>query len=96
MSKEKYITIVGAGPAGLTAAINLANAGFETTVYEQNQNAGLRFNGDFQGLENWSDEDDTLQILNQIGIKINFLCHPYSGNDGLFYGNLPGRVLLQF
>ena len=86
MSKEKYITIVGAGPAGLTAAINLANAGFETTVYEQNQNAGLRFNGDFQGLENWSDEDDTLQILNQIGIKINFLCHPYSGNDGLFYG----------
>lgn len=86
MSKEKYITIVGAGPAGLTAAINLANAGFETTVYEQNQNAGLRFNGDFQGLENWSDEDDTLQILNRIGIKINFLCHPYSGNDGLFYG----------
>ena len=86
MSKEKYITIVGAGPAGLTAAINLANAGFETTVYEQNQNAGLRFNGDFQGLENWLDEDDTLQILNQIGIKINFLCHPYSGNDGLFYG----------
>ena len=86
MSKEKYITIVGAGPAGLTAAINLANAGFETTVYEQNQNAGLRFNGDFQGLENWLDEDDTLQILNRIGIKINFLCHPYSGNDGLFYG----------
>jgi len=86
LSKEKYITIVGAGPAGLTAAINLAYAGFETTVYEQNQNAGLRFNGDFQGLENWLDEDDTLQILNRIGIKINFLCHPYSGNDGLFYG----------
>jgi len=78
--------IVGAGPAGLTAAIYLAKVGFKTSVYEQNHDVGLRFNGDFQGLENWSDQQDTLQILDKIGIKINFLCHPYFGKDGSFYG----------
>jgi flavin-dependent dehydrogenase len=82
----KTIMIVGAGPAGLTAAIYLAKVGFKTSVYEQNHDVGLRFNGDFQGLENWSDQQDTLQILDKIGIKINFLCHPYFGKDGSFYG----------
>ena len=84
--KEKAVNIVGAGPAGLTAAISLAKNGYDVSLFEQNNDVGLRFNGDFQGLENWSDEEDTLKILNRIGIKINFLCHPYSGNDGLFYG----------
>jgi len=84
--KEKAVTVVGAGPAGLTAAISLARSGYDVNLYEQNNNVGLRFNGDFQGLENWTDEEDTLKILSRIGIKINFLCHPYSGNDGLFYG----------
>ncbi|MCO6446247.1 MAG: NAD(P)-binding protein [Ignavibacterium album] len=84
--KEKAVTVVGAGPAGLTAAISLARSGYDVNLYEQNNNVGLRFNGDFQGLENWTDEEYTLKILSRIGIKINFLCHPYSGNDGLFYG----------
>lgn len=86
MNNNKIITIVGAGPAGLTAAITLAKNGDDVILYEQNNDVGLRFNGDFQGLENWSDEEDTLDILNRIGIKINFLCYPYSGNDGWFYG----------
>ncbi len=86
MKNGKTIMIVGAGPAGLTAAIYLAKVGFKTSVYEQNHDVGLRFNGDFQGLENWSDQQDTLQILDKIGIKINFLCHPYFGKDGSFYG----------
>lgn len=84
--KEKAVTVVGAGPAGLTAAITLAKNGYDVNLFEQNNDVGLRFNGDFQGLENWTDEEDTLKILSRIGIKINFLCHPYSGNDGLFYG----------
>ncbi|KAB2847922.1 MAG: NAD(P)/FAD-dependent oxidoreductase [Ignavibacterium sp.] len=84
--KEKAVTVVGAGPAGFTAAISLARSGYDVNLYEQNNDVGLRFNGDFQGLENWTDEEDTLKILSRIGIKINFLCHPYSGNDGLFYG----------
>lgn len=84
--KEKAVNIVGAGPAGFTAAISLAKNGYRVNLYEQNNDVGLRFNGDFQGLENWSDEEDTLKILSRIGIKINFFCHPYSGSDGIFYG----------
>ncbi len=84
--KDKVVNIVGAGPAGLTAAISLAKNGYDVNLYEQNNDVGLRFNGDFQGLENWSDQEDTLDILKRIGIKINFLCHPYSGSEGWFYG----------
>ncbi len=83
---SKNVTIVGAGPAGLTAAISLVKNGYDVNLFEQNNDVGLRFNGDFQGLENWSDPEDTLDILNRIGIKINFLCNPYSGSDGYFYG----------
>lgn len=68
MNVKKDISIVGAGPAGFTAAITLAKSGYTVNLYEQNNDVGLRFNGDFQGLENWSDEEDTLQVVNRIGI----------------------------
>ncbi|MGK9368387.1 NAD(P)/FAD-dependent oxidoreductase [Melioribacter sp. Ez-97] len=93
MRDNNTITIVGAGPGGLTAAIALKKAGYNVDVYEQNSDVGLRFNGDYQGLENWSDEQDTLEILKNIGIEINFLCRPYSGNDGCFVG--PKRERIQ-
>jgi flavin-dependent dehydrogenase len=93
--KEKTVTVVGAGPAGLTAAISLASSGYDVNLYEQNNDVGLRFNGDFQGLENWSDEEDMLKILSRIGIKINFLCQPYSGSDGLFYGPKLQKILVK-
>ncbi|HAB54614.1 MAG: hypothetical protein A2315_07250 [Ignavibacteria bacterium RIFOXYB2_FULL_35_12] len=86
MSSDKTVTIVGAGPGGLTAAISLAKNGYDVNLYEQNNDVGLRFNGDFQGLENWADEEDTLVILKRIGINTNFLCYPYNGNDGHFVG----------
>ncbi len=86
MNSIKEVTIVGAGPAGLTASIVLRKFGYSVNLYEQNNNVGQRFNGDFQGLENWSDEEDTLEIFSNLGININFLCHPYYGNDGIFYG----------
>ncbi len=72
------IHIIGAGPAGLTAAINLAKANIEVVVHEQNDNVGLRFNGDFQGLENWSTKEDTIDFLASVGISTVFLCKPYS------------------
>lgn len=72
------IHIIGAGPAGLTAAINLAKAKIDVVVHEQNNDVGLRFNGDFQGLENWSTKEDTLSFLSSVGISANFLCKPYS------------------
>ncbi|MBI5892882.1 MAG: NAD(P)-binding protein [Deltaproteobacteria bacterium] len=46
MAKE--IEIVGAGPAGIVAAINLAKAGCKVTVYEEKSEVGHRFHGDFQ------------------------------------------------
>lgn len=86
MDGHRTVTIVGAGPGGLAAAINLAKNGYEVMLYEQNNGVGNRFNGDFQGLENWSDDDDTLNILKHIGIEINFLCQPYYGKDCWFIG----------
>lgn len=66
------IKIAGAGPAGLSAAINLAHKGYPVEVFEKNQDVGGRFHGDFQGLENWSDERDVLFRLKQMDISINF------------------------
>lgn len=59
----KQIKILGAGISGLTAAINLAKAGYKVDVYERNKDVGMRFGGDLQGLENWSDKEDVLEML---------------------------------
>ncbi len=76
--KDNRVHIVGAGPAGLVAAINLARCGYDVVIHEQNSDAGGRFNGDFQGLENWSTKGDVLEFLKNIGVDINFRCDPYS------------------
>ena len=52
------IRIAGSGPAGMTAAINLARAGLPVTVFEKHPDSGQRFQGDLQGLENWSGNGD--------------------------------------
>lgn len=72
------ITILGAGLSGLTAAINLANEGYTVDVYEKNEDVGARFNGDLQGLENWSEKKDILEQLKEMNIEINFDCDPFS------------------
>lgn len=76
-----FTHIIGAGPAGLSAAITLAKAGHHVTVYEKNRNVGERFNGDYQGIENWTTDDDALSFLANIGIEINFRCEPYRKGD---------------
>jgi flavin-dependent dehydrogenase len=68
------IKIVGAGPSGLTAAINLAKAGHEVTVYEKRADTGKRFHGDLQGLENWSSHTNVIRELEQMNIYVNFDC----------------------
>ncbi|MFC1513110.1 NAD(P)/FAD-dependent oxidoreductase [Thermodesulfobacteriota bacterium] len=72
------IRIAGSGPAGMTAAINLARAGFPVTVYEKHGDSGQRFHGDMQGLENWSVDGDIVADLQAMGLAINFDCHPFS------------------
>lgn len=74
----KKIKILGAGLSGLSAAINLAKAGYEVEVYEKNKDCGMRFNGDLQGLENWSEKKDILEELKEMNLEINFDCDPFS------------------
>jgi flavin-dependent dehydrogenase len=64
--------IVGAGPAGLAAAIALARAGRRVAVHEAAAQVGSRFQGDHQGLENWTTEQDVLDALRGQGIACNF------------------------
>lgn len=79
---EKVIEIVGAGPAGLVAAINLARAGYRVTVFEAKPDVGHRFHGDFQGLENWSSDYDVTLLLEKLGVwgggHRGFTCQPYN------------------
>lgn len=70
------ITIVGAGPAGLAAAIVLARAGRPVMVREWHDTVGRRFHDDFQGLENWSGADDVLDEMAGHGLAADFECHP--------------------
>ncbi len=72
----KTVTILGAGISGLTAAINLRKAGYKVEVYERNKDVGMRFNGDVQGLENWSEKKDILQELKDMNLKINVDSYP--------------------
>lgn len=69
---EKPIVIVGGGPAGLASAIALARSGRRVIVKEWHAAIGHRFHGDFQGLENWSSDEDVLDELKASGITPTF------------------------
>jgi flavin-dependent dehydrogenase len=86
------IEIVGAGPAGLTAAIVLARNGYPVRVFEMAADVGHRLNGDFQGLENWSTEQDTADLLAECGLEINFLCEPFYEGTILAPGISPAAI----
>jgi len=77
----KTVTIIGAGPAGLVAAINLAKNNYKVTVHEMKNDVGTRFNGDFQGIDNWSTKEDARQFLGSMGVSVNFKFVPYSDGD---------------
>ncbi|MBI4168149.1 MAG: NAD(P)/FAD-dependent oxidoreductase [Candidatus Aenigmarchaeota archaeon] len=78
MGISRLIKIAGAGPSGLSAAINLAKAGFEVEVFEVAGECGSRFGGDLQGLENWSKEKNVIEDLKEMNIETNFDCDPFS------------------
>jgi flavin-dependent dehydrogenase len=78
---ESPITVVGAGPAGLASAIALAQSGLAVMVREWHAEVGHRFHGDFQGLENWSTEQDVLDELAEAGIEGDFDCTAVSTGE---------------
>lgn len=72
------IRIAGSGPAGLTAAINLAKGGRRVEVFEKRPDSGRRFRGDLQGLDNWSVIGNISDQLGEMGLRINFDCTPFT------------------
>ncbi len=84
--QDKIVHIIGAGPAGLTAAIQLAKLGYDPIVYEQHSDVGSRFHGDYQGIENWTTKEDARFFLQKIGIDVNFMFAPFE--QGTFWGPL--------
>jgi flavin-dependent dehydrogenase len=80
---EETIDIIGAGPAGLVAAINLAKAGIGVTLHEAAPGIGHRFHGDFQGIENWTTQTDVRDFLKRINVDVNFRFEAYRG--GVFF-----------
>ena len=76
---QHTVRILGAGPAGLSAAIILARAGKHAVVYEKNTSVGVRFNGDWQGIENWTTKTDAIQELETLGIRATFTHLPFAG-----------------
>ncbi|HED15444.1 MAG TPA: NAD(P)/FAD-dependent oxidoreductase [Gammaproteobacteria bacterium] len=70
------VEIAGAGPAGLTAAIQLAQAGCKVIVHERHKEVGHRFGRDFQGLENWTTEEDVLSLFRSQGLTTDFVTGP--------------------
>jgi flavin-dependent dehydrogenase len=44
---------------------------------ERRQDVGARFHGDFQGLENWTTENDVLEELHSFGIATGFEATPF-------------------
>lgn len=73
---DATIQIAGAGPSGLAAAITLAQAGRRVIVHEAQPEVGSRFQGDLQGLENWTTEQDVLEWLHELGFPTDFAAIP--------------------
>jgi len=83
------IHIVGAGPAGLAAALTIAVAGGRAVVHEQRTDVGGRFQGDLQGIENWTTAGDVLEELASVtGADLTGMARPV--REGVFF-DPPGR-----
>ncbi len=65
---DEPIHILGAGLSGLSAATILAKAGREVHVYEIRKDSGARFDGDFQGIENWTSDSDFFDEIRGWGL----------------------------
>lgn len=72
-TKNKTVAVIGAGPAGLSAAYDLIQSGYEVTVYEREEKAGgmirfiiPNFRVDKNGMER------EISVLEKMGVKFKF------------------------
>ncbi len=78
------IHIVGAGPAGLAAALTVARAGRRAVIHEQRSDVGVRFQGDLQGIENWTTAGDALdELAAATGADLRGVARPF--REGVFF-----------
>ena len=70
--KPDRIRIAGAGLSGLSAAIGLAQRGYQVEVFERNAESGQTRHTDWDAIENWTTEEDFLTCLRQWGIESAF------------------------
>lgn len=75
---DKGINIIGGGISGLACAIILRENDYKVNVYEKGSYVGKRFNEDWQGLENWSENVDVLKQIESYGINLSFEYEPLS------------------
>jgi flavin-dependent dehydrogenase len=78
---NKEVNILGGGLSGLACAIILQKNGYNANIYEKRKNSGARFNSDWQGLENWSEDLDVLDEIRSLGIDTDFKYAPVSELD---------------
>ncbi len=76
MRTDEQVKIAGAGISGLACAIKLAKAGVKVEVHERKSQAGGRFWGDLQGLENWTSKQDVIDEIASYDLGINIPYHP--------------------
>ena len=70
---SERVDILGAGLSGLSAATILARNGYDVHVHEIRKDSGARFDGDFQGIENWTSDTDFFDEMREGGHRIFFL-----------------------
>ncbi|MCX8174640.1 MAG: NAD(P)/FAD-dependent oxidoreductase [Candidatus Micrarchaeota archaeon] len=69
-------SILGAGPAGLTCAINLAKSGERVKVYEIRKDVGMRFHPNLQGLKYLYMPPEEFMAKMGIGARIEYRYFP--------------------
>jgi len=71
VAKYSKTNIVGAGIAGMTAAINLSKFGKSVIIYEKNKSIGSSRDGDYEGIENWIFSENLTNSKTLCGIEFN-------------------------